>query len=67
MDEPIRSHLPNENYRRGWDETFGTSRDIEPDGEPESHAYRGKYVLTTVTQEQRRRFLFGEWDCEQDG
>ena len=20
MDEPIRSHLPNENYRRGWDE-----------------------------------------------
>ena len=23
MDEPIRSHLPNENYRRGWDETFG--------------------------------------------
>ena len=26
MDEPIRSHLPNENYRRGWDETFGDSR-----------------------------------------
>jgi len=23
MDEPIRSQLPNENYRKGWDETFG--------------------------------------------
>ena len=26
VDEPIRSHLPNENYRRGWDETFGKSK-----------------------------------------
>jgi len=25
-DEPIRSHLPNENYRNGWDETFGKKR-----------------------------------------
>jgi hypothetical protein len=23
MSEPIRSQLPNENYRHGWDETFG--------------------------------------------
>jgi hypothetical protein len=22
-DEVIRSQLPNENYRKGWDETFG--------------------------------------------
>ena len=22
-DEPIRSQLPNDNYRKGWDETFG--------------------------------------------
>ena len=26
MDEPIRSHLPNENYRRGWDAVFGKKR-----------------------------------------
>jgi hypothetical protein len=28
-DEVIRSHLPNDNYRRGWEETFGKT-----DGEP---------------------------------
>ena len=22
-DEPIRSQLPNDNYRKGWEETFG--------------------------------------------
>jgi hypothetical protein len=31
MDEPIRSHLPNENYRRGWDETFAKAKRHAPD------------------------------------
>ena len=30
MDEPIRSHLPNENYRRGWDETFRRVDEADP-------------------------------------
>ena len=26
-DDVIRSQLPNDNYRRGWDETFGAVPD----------------------------------------
>ena len=25
-DDPIRSQLPNDNYRKGWDETFGKKK-----------------------------------------
>jgi hypothetical protein len=31
MDEPIRSQLPNENYRKGWDETFGSTVVVRDD------------------------------------
>ena len=61
MDEPIRSHLPNENYRRGWDETFG-----KPTKHEEAE-YHERYVLTRLSKLQRERFLFEEWDCVLNG
>ena len=40
-DEVIRSQLPNENYRKGWDETFG--KRVEEDQPFVSHCKHGSF------------------------